>query len=76
MVTQNLMGGGTYVVNLTRTELYGTTMTISLTGAASNPYDLKYGALGATSNNGTVVFTYAGYNRTVTIPKVGDPTIQ
>ena len=75
VVTQPLTGG-TYVINLSRTELAGTTMTCTITGDTTNPYDLTYGTLGATANNGTVVFSYAGYLRTVTIPKVGDPTIQ
>jgi type II secretory pathway pseudopilin PulG len=76
VVTQSLAGGGTYVINLTNTELNGTTMTVTITGDATNPYDLTYNGLGSTTNTGTVVFSYGGYTKTVTIPAVGDPTIQ
>jgi prepilin-type N-terminal cleavage/methylation domain-containing protein len=75
VVAQTLNGSGTYVVNLSRPELAGTTMTPTITGAAANPYDVIFAPLGSTVNNGTVVFTYAGKRRTVTIPKVGEPTI-
>jgi Tfp pilus assembly protein FimT len=76
VVKQSLTGGGTYIINLTNTELNGTTMTATITGDATNPYDLTYNGLGSTSNNGTVVFSFGGYSKTVTIPCVGEPTIQ
>jgi prepilin-type N-terminal cleavage/methylation domain-containing protein len=75
VVAQSMYGGGTYVINLSRPELKGTTMTVAIAGDATNPYDLIYAPLGNTSNNGTVVFSYGGKQKTVTIPKVGDPTI-
>jgi prepilin-type N-terminal cleavage/methylation domain-containing protein len=76
VVPQPMEAGGTYVVNLSQRELAGTTMTVSLGGLTTNPYDLTYAAMGNASNSGTVVFTYAGVTKTVTIPAVGDPTIQ
>ena len=53
----------------------GVTMTVSLANAVASPYDLAFTSLGATTNAGTVTFTYAGRTRTVTIPAVGDPTM-
>jgi Tfp pilus assembly protein FimT len=75
-MSTNLFGNGTYTVDLTNNiELKGVTMTVTLSGASSNPYDLSFTTLGATSNTGTIVFTYAGKSKTVTIPAVGDPTL-
>jgi type II secretion system protein H len=76
VVNQTLTGGGTYVINLNSQELMGNVMTVSIANDATNPYDLTYSAMGSTSNSGTVVFTYGGHTSTVTIPAVGDPTIQ
>jgi len=76
VVAQPLSTGGTYIVKLSQPEIAGTTMTVSLANATTNPYDLIYASLGTTSNNGTVVFTYAGYTKTVNIPAVGDPSEQ
>ena len=75
VVGQPMCAGATYVINLTSAELKGTTMTATITGDATNPYDVTFAPLGTTTNSGTVVFTYAGYKRTVTIPTVGEPTI-
>lgn len=75
-MSTNLSGAGTYTVDLTNNrELTGVTMTCTLTGDTSNPYDLQYSTLGATANTGTIVFTYSGKTKTVTIPAVGDPTM-
>lgn len=76
-VTNPMAGnGGSLVIDLANArELAGTTMTVSLSGDASNPYDLSYTALGATSNTGTITFTYAGKTKVVTVPAVGDPTL-
>jgi prepilin-type N-terminal cleavage/methylation domain-containing protein len=75
-VSNSMAPGGTYVMNLTTNpEVAGVTMSVSLANDVSSPYDLQYTALGATSNSGTVSFTYGGRTRTVTIPAVGDPTI-
>jgi len=76
VVNQTLIGGGTYVVNLSRTELAGTTMVPTINGDTTDPYDVTYNALGSTTNYGTVAFSYGGFTRTVTIPAVGDPTIK
>ncbi|HUO10466.1 MAG TPA: GspH/FimT family pseudopilin [Phycisphaerae bacterium] len=76
VVPQPMNAGGTYVVKLSQAELAGTTITVSLTGLSTNPYDLTYAPLGTASSSGTVVFSCAGVTKTVTIPAVGDPTIQ
>jgi type II secretion system protein H len=76
VVSQPMNGGGTYVIKLTQPELNGTSMTVSIAGASATPYDVAYSGMGSTGNNGTVTFTYAGYKKTVTIPAVGDPTVQ
>lgn len=75
VVSQSLIQGGSYVINFSRPELSGTTMTATITGDTTNPYDVAYTGMGNTSNSGTVVFSYGGYTRTVTIPAVGEPTI-
>jgi prepilin-type N-terminal cleavage/methylation domain-containing protein len=75
VVTQSLNGTGTYVISLSSPELARTTMAVTIAGDATNPYDVVFAPLGSTNNTGTVVFTYAGKSRTVTIPKLGDPTI-
>jgi hypothetical protein len=76
VVPQPMEAGGTYVVDLSQRELAGTTMTVSLGGLTTNPYDLTYAAMGSANTSGTVAFSYAGVTKTVTIPAVGDPTIQ
>ena len=50
-------------------------MTPTITGDTTNPYDVIFAPLGTTANYGTVVFSYGGKTKTVTIPKLGDPTI-
>ena len=76
VVPQPMASGGTYVVNLSQRELSGATMSVSLANLSANPHDLTFAPLGNTSNSGTVTFSYAGVTKTVTIPAVGDPTIQ
>jgi prepilin-type N-terminal cleavage/methylation domain-containing protein len=75
VVTQPLSGSGTYVISLTRPELSGIAMTPTIAGDTTNPYDVTFAPLGSTTNSGTVAFTYAGKTKTVTIPKLGAPTI-
>ena len=75
VVPQAMSSGGTYIVKLSQPELSGVAMSVTLAGQASNPFDLAY-ANGNTNNIGTVVITYASVRKTVTIPAVGDPTIQ
>jgi len=73
-VSQNMIGGGLYVVSLTtQKEIAGVTLTPSITGATTNPYQISYNALGATANSGTVTITYASRTKVLTIPSVGDP---
>jgi len=75
VVNQSLISGGLYVINLSRAELNGTTMRPAIANDLTDPYDVKFSGLGNTSNPGTVIFSYAGYKRTLTIPAVGEPTI-
>ena len=73
-VSQSMMGSGTYVVSLvTQKEIAGVTLTPTITGDVTNPYRICYNSLGATANSGTVICTYAGRTKTLTIPPVGDP---
>jgi len=37
--------------------------------------EVTFTALGATSNSGTVTFTYGTVTKTLSIPNVGDPTL-
>ncbi|MEI8196622.1 MAG: hypothetical protein WCI73_11990, partial [Phycisphaerae bacterium] len=75
-LSTNLTGGGTYLLDLVNTkEIAGVTMTVSIPTDATNPYDVQFTTLGATTNTGTVSFTYAGKTHTVSIPAVGDPTL-
>jgi prepilin-type N-terminal cleavage/methylation domain-containing protein len=76
VVTSPLIAGGTYVINLSRTELSGVTMTPTIANDTTNPYDVIYNPLGSTTNGGTIAFTYANRTRTLTIPAVGDPTVK
>lgn len=75
VVAQPMTAGRTYIINLSQAELRGTTMTATIAGDATNPYDVTFAPLGSTTNSGTVVFSLAGYSRTITIPTVGEPTI-
>jgi Tfp pilus assembly protein FimT len=68
--------GSSMLINLTgNSDVSGVTMSCSLSGDTSDPYDVIYWPAGGTSNSGTVTFTYGGKSRTLTIPGVGDPTI-
>lgn len=75
-VSNSLCAGGTYIVSLTTNrELSGVTMQVALNGVSTDPGDLQFTPRGATANDGSVTFTYGGRTRVVTIPIVGDPTM-
>jgi prepilin-type N-terminal cleavage/methylation domain-containing protein len=60
----------TLVLNLNASkELVGAT--ISPTGTT----DYEFNSLGTCTTTGTVTFSYGGRNQTITVKKVGDPTI-
>ena len=68
--------GGNYQINLATNQqaVNGVAMAVSLPSDATNPYDCLYNALGATTNTGTINFTYSQGKRVVTIAAVADPT--
>jgi prepilin-type N-terminal cleavage/methylation domain-containing protein len=75
-VNNSLMPGGTYTVDLVNNrEIAGVVATLAIPSDTTNPYDVQFTSLGATSNTGTVTFTYGGRTCIVTIPAVGDPTL-
>lgn len=75
-ISSSITSGGTYLVDLKNTrDVTGVGMSIAIPTDATNPYDVQYTALGATTNKGTATFSYGGKQRVVTIPALGDPTI-
>jgi type II secretory pathway pseudopilin PulG len=69
----SMTSSGTCVLNLNSSrELTGTT--ISLNPSTATEFD--YTALGNCARTGTVTFTYGGRSKSLTIAKVGDPTLQ
>ena len=63
-----------YQISLvSQAELAGTTMAASVNNDSTNPYTCTYNALGATTNYGTVTFTFGKFQRIVNIPAVGEP---
>jgi len=70
--------GGTYVIYLaTQQDIAGVHMgTILLSSDNTNPYQVIYGKLGGTLNNGYVTLSYSNQSRTVNIPLVGEAKIQ
>jgi Tfp pilus assembly protein FimT len=77
-VPNTLFSSGTYVVNLnTQMDCSGVTIgTCNLASAPSNPYQINFGNLGGTDNNGTVTLNYGGVSKVITIPLVGEATMQ
>jgi Tfp pilus assembly protein FimT len=75
-LSTSFTGGATYLFDLVNTPaVAGVSMVVSIPTDAANPFDVQYTQLGATTNTGSVTFTYAGKTSTVTIPAVGDPTL-
>ena len=67
---------GQYIINFAGDrEILGVTMTVSLPSDTTNPYDVTFNSLGATTNTGTVRFSYSVNYRTVNITALADPTI-
>src|SRR5262249_19862489 len=73
-VPNSQIRGGTYVIDLNnQTNVRGVRITQALiANDASNPYQVWFGTLGQTSNNGYVTFTYGTASRSITIPTVGE----
>jgi Tfp pilus assembly protein FimT len=70
------MAGAVMQINLTgKSDVSGVTFSPTITGDTSDPYDVTFTPLGATSNSGTVSFTYGTMTKTLSIPNVGDPTL-
>lgn len=75
-INTSLTSGGTYIIDLVNTrEVSGVGMAVSIPTDGTNPYDVQYSALGVTVNKGTATFSFGGISRVVTIPVLGDPTI-
>ena len=67
--------GSTYQIQLaTDPALLNVAMSVNMPSDATNPYDCVYNQLGATTNTGTIKFTYAQGQSTVTIASVADAT--
>ena len=69
------LAGGTMQISLSNSEISGVTMSPSLAGAASDPYDVTFSSLGGTGNSGTITFTYGSVTKTLQVPSVGDPIL-
>jgi len=77
-VSNNLMSGGTYVVNFAKqADVAGVTFSsAAITARSANPYQVVFGTFGGTQNSGTITLSYGGQRITVQIPAVGDAKVQ
>lgn len=90
VVTDTMISGGTYTVNLTNErELSGVTISGTANLSAANPYYVMYGNLGNPMNlsttanpvlqngstDGSVTLTYGGEHKIIDIPVVGEASI-
>ena len=74
-VNEPMGAGGVYAVALgTQSELAGTTMVVTPAGTGGVT-KFSYDTLGTAGVTGTVQFVYGGRSKTVTIPAVGEATI-
>jgi Tfp pilus assembly protein FimT len=73
-VADSQIQGGTYVINLnSQSNVRGVTISqVLIANDATNPYQVWFGTLGQTANNGFVTFTYGTASRSITIPTVGE----
>jgi prepilin-type N-terminal cleavage/methylation domain-containing protein len=70
------LAGNLMQISLTgRSDISGVTMSASLAGDTTDPYDVAFTSIGGTANSGTITFTYGTTTRTLQIPNVGDPTL-
>ena len=68
--------GNLYQIDLVNTrEVAGVALAVSIPTAATNPYDCVFNQLGATTNVGTIIYTYGKSKCVVTIAALADPTI-
>jgi Tfp pilus assembly protein FimT len=74
----SLIAGGSYIINLnTQSEISGVMLGQALISQnTSSPYCVTFGKLGGTTNNGYVTLQYGGLSKTVSIPLVGEATVQ
>jgi len=72
-VSQSLISNGSMSITMsTRQDLYGTTMTVAPSGTTA----FVFKQTGSCGVAGTLTFSCAGVTSTLTIPAVGDPTVQ
>jgi Tfp pilus assembly protein FimT len=77
-VSNSQILGGTYLINLnTQADICNVKVSSALlSNDNTNPYQVIFGKLGGTLNNGYVTLSYGSCTRTVNIPLVGEATIQ
>jgi len=77
-VPNSLIPGGNYIIDFnSQFDVNGTRITAAtIVGDTTSPYQVIFGKLGGTNNNGSVTLTYASQSKTISIPVVGDATMQ
>lgn len=70
--------GGTYLIDLNnQSDIANVNISsVLISNGATNPYQVTFGKLGGTLNNGFVTLAYGTHTRTINIPLAGESTIQ